>query len=69
MKDKDNKKNKRLAIIGFLIAICFYAVAMVMLVKNSFSLGIVFLCFGSTFLCLGSVYLNKGKEDDNKGMK
>ncbi len=67
MKNKDNKKNKTVAILNYFTSLCFYIVAIINFVKGSISTGVVFLCLGSTFLCLGSVYLNKDKENkDNK---
>ncbi len=67
MKNEDNKKNKTVAILNYFTSICFYIVAIMILVKGSISTGVVFLCLGSTFLCLGSVYLNKNKENkDNE---
>jgi len=64
MKNKDNKKNKTVAILNYFTSICFYIVSIINFVKGINGTGVVFLCLGSTFLCLGSVHLNKDNKDN-----
>ena len=63
MKNKNDKTNKIVATLNYFTSICFYIVAIINIVKDNSSTGVVFLCLGSTFLCLGSVHLNKDKEN------
>lgn len=66
MKKKDDKTNKRVSILYYFSAVCFYIVSIINFINNNNSTGVVFLCLGSTFLCLGSVCLNKDKDKNKK---
>lgn len=58
MNNKEKKTNKKVAILCYLISLCFNIVAIINSLKIDNN-STTFLCLGSVFLCLGSVYLNK----------
>lgn len=66
MKKNDKSLNKRIAVLYYFVALCFYTVAIINFVKGEKSIAIAFLCLGSSNLCLGSVYLNKYKDNGDK---
>ena len=59
MKDK-----KKVSIIYYFAAVCFYIAAIICFINGSTTQGIIMLCLGSSQLCLGSVWLNKNKRED-----
>ena len=60
--EKNDKKNKIVAILNYFSAVCFYIVAIINFVNKDNGMGVLYLGLGSTFLCLGSVWLNKDKK-------
>lgn len=69
MKKNDKSLNKRIAILYYFVAFCFYTVAIINFIKGEKTIAIAFLCLGSSNLCLGSVFLNKDKDNGDNGDK
>lgn len=54
---------KKVSIIYYFAAVCFYIAAIICFFNGNTSQGVIMLCLGSSQLCLGSVWLRKNKED------
>ena len=61
------KRNKKTAIIFYIIAGIFYIIAIINIFdKTTRGMGVFWLSLGSMWLCLGTVYINKSQnKDDN----
>ena len=58
---------KKIAVISYVSAACFYIAAIISFLNHNPPLGTVMLCLGSSQLCLGSVHMNKSKKEENNG--
>lgn len=58
--------NKKLSILYYLVAVGFFIIFIIRMLKGGFSSSIVWLCLGVVNFCLGTFYLIKNKNDNNK---
>ena len=60
------KKQKKTAIIYYLVAFVCYICSIVSFCSDSTGLGTMWLCLGSSNLCLGSLWVNKSKAEEEQ---
>ena len=58
--------NKKLSILYYLVAVGFFIIFTIRMLKSGFSSNVVWLCLGAANFSLGTFYLNRNKNDNNK---
>lgn len=65
----EKEMNKKLSILHYLIAVGFFIIFIIRMLKSGFSSNVVWLCLGTANFCLGTFYFTRNKNDDNKENK
>lgn len=65
----EKEMNKKLSILYYLVAVGFFIIFIIRMLKGGFSSNVIWLCLGTANFCLGMFYLTRNKNDNDKGNK